>query len=127
MPNSEDSPTIAFRVTPELKERIEDYTDDHSVHQSEALRELLRFALDAKSGEDDADANDTDDTGTGIPREFYAYTIGLMAAASAFSSTSPTVGYAGLLLAVGAWLWTNRGAARRRAGDEDGEDNGGNE
>jgi len=42
---------IATRVTPDLRDEIEEYADEHKITKAEAMRRLLSSGLDVENGE----------------------------------------------------------------------------
>lgn len=90
-----DKETICTKVEPPLKERVDQYAEDHGMKRSPAMRDLMKDSLD-------------DDDQPTITPAAYVAGLGIAAAAAGLLDASQTVGIGGLLIAGAAVIYQVR-------------------
>ena len=97
--------TVGTRLSPETKDRLDRYTDDHQVSKAEGTRRLIRAGLDAESG-----GGWRDRAGSALA---ILFVMGYPTAAAASGAPEIAVGWIALVtVAVLFEPWVNSAMAR---------------
>lgn len=87
-----DKETICTKVEPPLKERVDQYAEDHEMKRSPAMRDLIKDGLD-------------DDNQPTITPTAYIAGLGIAAAAAGLLDASQTVGVGGIVIFAAAVIY----------------------